>query len=387
MTTVALMGSTGSIGRQTLEVVGSDPGRFLVTCLVARRASSELLTQVNSLRPASVGVIDTAGIDEFRAGLDRGVEVVVGSDAYALAAQAEVVVNGVSGFAGLAVTETALRAGRRLALANKESLIAAGDLALEWLATPGAELVPVDSEHSAIFQCLSGTRSIDNSVSRLVLTASGGPFRTHTPDELDRVSPSDALQHPTWAMGAKVTIDSSTLFNKGLEVIEAHYLFGISYDRIEVVVHPESIVHSMVSFRDGTTLAQLSQPDMRLPISLALYHPGRAPVSFGALDWQSCLSLHFEPVDHERFPGLGLAIDAGKRAGGAPSWFNAANEVAVSLFLSGVISWKQIYDVVVRSMDGYEDQILESTDQVVAIDAKARRYAESVVGMVVIGKS
>jgi 1-deoxy-D-xylulose-5-phosphate reductoisomerase len=308
----------------------------------------------------------------------RGTEVWAGPEALAaIAREAEVVVNGVVGFAGLPVTLAALEAGRRLALANKESLIAGGPVVQRARATPGAEILPVDSEHAAVHQCLRAGGT--DRLARIVLTASGGPFRGRTAGDLASVTVADALAHPTWAMGPKITVDSSTLMNKGLEVIEAHELFGADYDRIEVVVHPQSIVHSMVEFTDGSTVAQLSQPDMRLPISYALAYPDRGQVAFGALDWSRVGRLDFEAPDRAAFPCLDLAYEAGREGGTAPAWLNAANEIAVAAFLEGRISWKSISDVCKETLVRHHGTNPVSVDVVLDADRLAREQARRVV--------
>ncbi len=290
MRTVSLMGSTGSVGTQALDVIRTEPERFRVHALAAQRSVEELLAQAAAFGPALVVIGDPARYAEVRDGVPAGTEVMVGEEGMVAAAQAsDVVLNAVVGFAGLPVTMAALEAGKRLALANKESLIAGAPVVQKARRTPGAEIVPVDSEHCAVHQCLAAVHA-STDVARLLLTASGGPFRGFTAERLRAVTVADALAHPTWSMGPKITIDSSTLMNKGLEVIEAHELFGIGYDRIDIVVHPQSIVHSMVELRDGSTLAQLSNPDMRLPIGYALGWPDRAATPFGALDWS-------EPAD------------------------------------------------------------------------------------------
>jgi 1-deoxy-D-xylulose-5-phosphate reductoisomerase len=291
------------------------------------------------------------------------------------------VINGVVGFAGLPVTIATLLAGKRLGLANKESLIAAGPVVQPLRATPGAELIPVDSEHCAVHQCLrAGTHERDHSeVSRIVLTASGGPFRGRTARELADVTVDQALAHPTWSMGPKITIDSSTLMNKGLEVIEAHELFGVGYDRIDVVVHPQSIVHSMATFSDGATVAQLSLPDMRLPIAYALAYPDRLGVPFGAIDWADLRRLDFEPPDLDSFPCLGLAYDAGRLGETAPAWLNAANEVAVAAFLDGRIRWISIPDVLSEVLSRHDGGPADSVDAVIDADRQARRAAQAVI--------
>jgi 1-deoxy-D-xylulose-5-phosphate reductoisomerase len=310
-----------------------------------------------------------------------GTDIVAGPNALAdVSREADVVVNGVVGFAGLGVTLAALGAGKRLALANKESLIAAGPVVQRARLTPGAELVPVDSEHCAVHQCLRANSGGDPAcVSRIVLTASGGPFRGRTRDELADVTIADALAHPTWSMGPKITIDSSTLMNKGLEVIEAHELFGIDYDRIEVVVHPQSIIHSMVEFSDGATIAQLSLPDMRLPIGYALAYPDRVGSPFGRIDWAELRRLDFESPDLGAFGCLPLAYAAGRAGETAPAWLNAANEVAVAAFLEGLIPWVAIADVLKEVLDRHDGTKAESVDAVIDVDRRARLEARTII--------
>jgi 1-deoxy-D-xylulose-5-phosphate reductoisomerase len=375
--TISVVGSTGSIGAQTLEVVAAEPDRYRIVALAAGRSVELLAAQAAAVRPERVAIAEKELASELEALVPPGVEVWAGPEALAaIAREADVVVNGVVGFAGLPVTLAALEAGRRLALANKESLIAAGPVVQRARTTPGAEIIPVDSEH-AVHQCLmSGPR---DRLGRIVLTASGGPFRGLGAADLARVTVDDALAHPTWSMGPKITVDSSTLMNKGLEVIEAHELFGVRYDQIDVVVHPQSIVHSMVEFTDGSTLAQLSRPDMRLPISYALAWPDRGEVAFGALDWAAVGRLDFEPPDREAFPCLELAYEAGREGGTAPAWLNAANEVAVAAFLEGLISWKSIADVVKETMVRHHGTNPESIDVVLDADRAAREQARRVV--------
>jgi 1-deoxy-D-xylulose-5-phosphate reductoisomerase len=298
-------------------------------------------------------------------------------------------VDGVVGFAGLPVTLAALQAGKRLALANKESLIAGAPVVQQARTAPGAHIVPVDSEHCAIHQCLSALGPTDDaalhpesaypSLKRLLITASGGPFRGRSAAELASVGVQDALCHPTWSMGPKITIDSSTLMNKGLEVIEAHELFGVAYDRIDVVVHPQSVVHSMVELADGTTFAQLSMPDMRLPIGYAMGWPSRIDTAFGAIDWSSPLSLTFEPPDRAVFRCLDLAYGAGRAGGAYPAWLNAANEVAVAAFLGGRLSWAAIAEVVESTVQGCDGAPLVSVDDVLDADRRARVLASALV--------
>ncbi|HYX45189.1 MAG TPA: 1-deoxy-D-xylulose-5-phosphate reductoisomerase, partial [Acidimicrobiales bacterium] len=360
MKTVSLVGSTGSIGAQAIDVLCAEPDRYRVVALGAATSVDRLAEQAERLGPERVALADASLAGELEARVPPGTEVLAGPEALAaVATGADVVLNAVVGFAGLPVTLAALEAGTRLALANKESLIAAGPVVARARATPGAEIVPVDSEHSAVHQCLRAAGD-DRRVSRIVLTASGGPFRGWAREDLADVSLDDALAHPTWAMGPKITIDSSTLMNKGLEVIEAHELFGIGYDDIEVVVHPQSVVHSMVEFPDGSTVAQLSQPDMRLPIGYALAYPERATLPFGSLDWSEVRRLDFEPPDHAAFPCLGLAYEAGRMGGTMPAWLNAANEVAVDAFIKGLISWLAVADVIKDTLEGHDGTAADS---------------------------
>jgi len=328
---VALLGSTGSIGTQALDVLRAHRDEYDVVALAAGRNATLLARQA-----AEFGV----PAERARLAGDRP-EVLT---ELASLPEADVVLNGVVGFAGLPATIAALRAGKRLALANKESLIAGGPVVHAVRQAGTGEIVPVDSEHSAVYQCLRGGTTEE--IAAVVLTASGGPFRGRSRTELADVTVADALAHPTWSMGPKITIDSSTLMNKGLEVIEAHELFGVDYDRIEVVVHPQSVVHGMVTFRDGATIAQLSMPDMRLPIGLALGAPARLDQAFGPVDWRTLGRLTFEPPDVEAFPCLALAYGAGRAGGGAPATLSGANELAVEAFLAGRIPWTAIPDVV-----------------------------------------
>jgi 1-deoxy-D-xylulose-5-phosphate reductoisomerase len=346
MKRIALLGATGSIGRQALGIIEAHPD--LELCAAASGSRS-----VEGLAPLTQ----------------------VGGDLTQLLekAQPDLVLNAVVGFAGLPATLWALEHGVDLALANKESLVAGGDLALAARQRGGGLLLPVDSEHSAAFQCLEG-RSRDQ-LHSLVLTASGGPFRGRATAELADVTPAEALAHPTWEMGPKITIDSATLANKGLELIEAHFLFGLPYERIEVVVQPTSVVHALVRFRDGAALAHLGYPDMRVPISYALTYPGRAETPMQALDLASGLTLEFEHPDHETFPLLELARRAGETGGTAPCVFNAANEVAVGAFLDGRLSFLGIGDVVADALAEADLSQARDLEELVAADAEARRHA------------
>jgi 1-deoxy-D-xylulose-5-phosphate reductoisomerase len=383
MTTVAIAGSTGSIGTQTVDVIRTAPDDFEVVALAAWSSIDRLVEQAAELRPKLVVVADPAvPAGEVAERLPAGTELQVGVAALAALGQvADVCVNGVVGFAGLELTLATLAAGHRLALANKESLIAGGPVVQAALAEPGAgHIVPVDSEHCALHQCLhANADGRPDRVARLVLTASGGPFRGRSRAELADVTVEDALAHPTWSMGPKITVDSSTLMNKGLEVIEAHELFGLDYDRIDVVVHPQSIVHSMVEMRDGATIAQLSQPDMRGPIGYALCWPDRLATPFGRLDWTAATRLDFEPPDHDAFPCLGLAYEAGRTGGTAPAALNAANEVAVAAFLDGRIGWSTIPDVLKAVLDGHDVPVAVGVEAVVSADQRAREAARRVI--------
>ena len=385
---VSLVGSTGSIGTQAIEVIESAPERFTVAALGAHRSVEMLVAQAQKWRPGVVAIGDATLAPALARQVPPGTEVVAGTEGLAhIATLADVAINGVVGFAGLTVTLAALEAGRTLGLANKESIIAGAPVVRRARRTPGAEIVPVDSEHCAIHQCLRSGSA--DEVSRLLLTASGGPFRGRTRAELGSVQVSEALSHPTWSMGPKITVDSSTLMNKGLEVIEAHELFGVPFDAIDVVVHPQSVIHSMVEFRDGAVVAQLSMPDMRLPIGYAMAYPDRLAVPFGAIDWTQLARLDFELPDRSVFTCLDLAYRAGRQGDLAPAWLNAANEVAVGAFLDGRIDWSAIAEVVGGTLDAYDAPAATATDadgsptrsigDVLEADADARRAAERAV--------
>jgi 1-deoxy-D-xylulose-5-phosphate reductoisomerase len=373
---VAIAGSTGSIGTQTLDVVRAEGGAYRVTALGVGSSVDELITQALEFRPEVVAVAHPERRAEVAERLPFARVV---ADLTDLVDVADVVVNAVVGFAGLPVTVATLAAGKRLALANKESLIAAGPVVQPLRATPGAELVPVDSEHCAVHQCLRASARADGELARIVLTASGGPFRGRTAAELADVTVAEALAHPTWSMGPKITIDSSTLMNKGLEVIEAHELFGTPYDQIEVVVHPQSVVHSMAEFTDGSTIAQLSLPDMRLPIGYALAYPYRIGTPFGRIDWSALRRLDFEPPDLATFRCLTLAYQAGRAGGTAPAWLSAANEVAVDAFLEGRLRWPQIADVCDATLQRHDGGPDTSVEEIVAADAHARDIARTII--------
>ncbi len=383
-TSVSVLGSTGSIGTQTLEIVRERPSDYVVTALGVGH-NTDVVAQAEEFRPQVVAVADAEAAAEIGPQLPEGVDLLVGDAAMVDAAlTADTIINGVVGFAGLPVTLATLEAGKRLGLANKESLIAAGPVVQRAWQTPGAELVPVDSEHCAVHQCLrangvTGKVNATDRVHRIVLTASGGPFRGRNRRDLEQVTIDDALAHPTWSMGPKITIDSSTLMNKGLEVIEAHELFGVSLDDIDVVVHPQSVIHSMVSYTDGATIAQLSMPDMRLCIGYALAYPDRLDVPYGAIDWTTLSRLDFQPPDQEAFPCLRLAYDAGRAGETAPAWLSAANEVAVDAFLAGSIRWVDIAEVVDAALQRWPGSPASDVDAVLATDAQARDVALAVI--------
>ena len=383
---ISIAGSSGSIGTQTLDVVRAENIRcaqglsdieYIVSGLGLGSNIDVLIAQAREFKPRVVAVADVSRHQEVQAALP-GVTVV--RDMADLVRDADVVVNAVVGFAGLPVTLETLRQGKRLALANKESLIAAGPVVQPLRSVPGAEIVPVDSEHCAVHQCLRSTVRPGVEVSRIVLTASGGPFRGRTIRDLAEVTVEQALAHPTWSMGPKITIDSSTLMNKGLEVIEAHELFGVSYDQIEVVVHPQSVIHSMVEFTDGCTMAQLSMPDMRLPIGYALAHPNRIGTPFGRIDWSTLTHLDFSAPDTSTFRCLSLAYQAGRAGGTAPAFLSAANEVAVEAFLAGSLKWPDIAAVVDASLQAHvaTDGTLSSAD-IIEADRTGREVAHKVL--------
>ncbi len=381
-TRIAIAGSSGSIGTQTIDVVRAERGRYRVVGLGVGSSVETLIAQARELRPEVVAVADPSRRAEVAAALPFAEVVAEMTD---LVDAADVVVNAVVGFAGLPVTIETLRRGKRLALANKESLIAAGPVVQPLRATPGAELVPVDSEHCAVHQCLRASAFADREVARIVLTASGGPFRGRTAAQLSEVTVDEALAHPTWRMGPKITIDSSTLMNKGLEVIEAHELFGTDYDRIEVVVHPQSVVHSMAEFTDGSTIAQLSLPDMRLPIGYALAYPARIGTPFGRIDWGALGRLDFEAPDLATFRCLALAYAAGRTGGTAPAWLSAANEVAVEAFLAGRLRWGQIADVCDAVLQSHDGATPVTVDDVVDADSIARSHAHEIMDRQPVG--
>lgn len=367
---VAVLGSTGSIGTTALRVLARHPDRFRVTALTAHRSQALLAAQVAEWKPAYAGLVDPEA-GALHAGWGEGTACLI---AAATAPGTDIVLNAVVGAAGLDATLAALHAGKRVALANKESLVVAGSLVLDALRTGGGALVPVDSEHSAILQCLAGRAP--HEIKRLVLTASGGPFREWPADRVQAATLADALNHPTWSMGRKITVDSASLANKALEVIEAHFLFGIPYDRIDVVVHPQSIVHSMVEYEDGSMLAQLGNPDMRTPIAHALAHPERIDSGVAPLSLADIGRLEFEAPDLQRFPCLRLAREALRGGGAAPCVLNAANEVAVAAFLERALRFTDIARVADAALQAIGSRAAGAgIDEVREIDREARACA------------
>jgi 1-deoxy-D-xylulose-5-phosphate reductoisomerase len=374
---VALLGSTGSIGRSALRVLERHRDEFRIVALAANRNSAELTSQVERHRPGVAVLVDNgvAPAGSLHSSIRTGRQALLEAAAHP---DADIVINAVVGAAGLEASLAALFAGKRLALANKESLVTGGPLILAALRRGGGDLVPVDSEHSAILQCLCGAPG--RTVRRLILTASGGPFRDWPVERLRGVTPDQALQHPTWNMGSKVSIDSATLANKALEVIEAHFLFGITYDTIDVVVHPQSIIHSMVEFVDGSVLAQLGFPTMELPILYALTHPQRrADTGTRGFDPVAAGPLTFEPVVPDRFPAFGLGIAAGRAGGTAPAVFNAANEIAVAGFLAGALAFDDIARVIAHALDMHDATPADSLETVLAADRTARDTAAALL--------
>jgi 1-deoxy-D-xylulose-5-phosphate reductoisomerase len=367
---VAVLGSTGSIGRQTLDVIRALPQRFRVVGLAAGKNLDLLAAQIQEFKPEFISCpSDKDDGDRLKNLVDIKSDL-LSLDEVAAHPDADIAVIATSGKAGLRPTLTALRAGKNIALANKEALVAAGEIVTGQAKESGALILPVDSEHSAIWQCLNGE---DREAARIILTASGGPFRRLSTEQLEEVTAEQALQHPSWQMGKKVTVDSATLVNKGLEVIEAHWLFSMPYDRIHVLIHPQSIIHSMVEFIDGSIKAQLSHPDMRLPIQYALSYPERfASPQLPKVDWSQVKSLDFELPDYERFPSLRLAIEAGKRGGTYPAALCAADEVAVELFLEERIMFKDIPGYIERTLEQHNSVNNPNLEEIEAADNWAR---------------
>jgi 1-deoxy-D-xylulose-5-phosphate reductoisomerase len=387
---LCILGSTGSIGASTLQVVAAHPDRFRVVALTARSADQRLLEQLRAFRPALAVLEDRAAAARLRAAVAAeglATEVRDGAEALADAAahpEVDAVMAAIVGAAGLLPSLAAARAGKRVLLANKEALVMAGALFMREVARGGGELLPIDSEHNAVFQCLPADwrpGMAPAGVRRILLTASGGPLRELPLERLAAVTPEQACAHPNWRMGRKISVDSATMMNKGLEVIEAHWLFGLPPERIEVVVHPQSVVHSLVEYRDGSTLAQLGHPDMRTPIAHALAHPERIEAGVPALDLVARGSLTFEAVDPRRFPCLALARAALVAGGAAPTVLNAANEVAVAAFLEGRLRFTDLPQVIERSLARFVGIRVDELASLIALDAEVRAHATRSVGL------
>lgn len=377
MRKIALLGSTGSIGRQTLDVVRTHPERFEVVALTAHGSDELLLEQIEEFKPLLAVLVDEDAASRLKARYHGKTRILAGQEALLEAAilpEADVVVTAVVGFAGLRPTIAAIRAKKDIALANKETLVAAGEIVMREAREAGVAILPVDSEHSALFQCLQGEPA--EAVSRLLLTASGGPFRGWSKDRLATVTVEDCLKHPTWAMGQKITIDSASLANKGLEVIEAKWLYGVDYDQIEVVVHPQSIVHSMIEYADGSVKAQLGLPDMRLPIQYALTYPERIANTFPKMNFYQLKDLSFHEPDMDTFAALRYAYDAGKTGGTMPCVFNAANEEAVFAFLKRKLRFLDIYELIHAAMQAHQVVAEPTLDDLFAADAWARKFVQ-----------
>lgn len=379
MKKLAVLGSTGSIGVNVLDVVRRFPDRYKIVALAAGSNVRRLAEQIAEFKPSLVSVCDDACRSELQALLPASeiCLVLCGSEGNVQVAahqEADLTVSAMVGALGLLPTLAAIEAGKDIGLANKETLVMAGHLVMEAVRRRGVRLLPIDSEHSAIFQALEAGRRSD--LRKIILTASGGPFRALRGEQLARVTAAEALRHPNWSMGKKITIDSATLMNKGLEVIEARWLFDVTPEEIEVVIHPQSIVHSLVEYRDGSVLAQMGLPDMRIPIAYALSYPERLPLPLPRLDLTTCGDLQFLPPDHENFPALGLAYGALKRGGTVPAVLNGANEVAVEAFLAGRIAFPQIAETVAATMDNVGREGNASLDEILAADALARSTAE-----------
>jgi len=381
MKRLAILGATGSIGQSALAVVDAHPDKLRVVALAAGNNAERMAEQVARYRPEAVAMGTGAALDRVRA-LGAPLPAATGTGAEGLIAVAthpgaDIVLCASAGTAGLEAVLAAIAAGKRIALANKEVLVMAGALVTAAARAHGVDILPVDSEHNAIHQCLHGRGRAE--IKRLILTASGGPFRDHALDALEHVSPDAALRHPTWRMGRKITIDSATLMNKGLEVIEAHWLFGVDADRIDVVIHPQSVVHSMVELSDGSIIAQLGVTDMRLPIQYACSYPDRWAAALPSLDLARCARLDFEEPAHNRFPCLGLAYRALRRDASLPVVLNAANEVAVGAFLDGRLGFTAIPRVIEQALEAHEGSPVETLAAVRRLDSWARHYAGTIV--------
>lgn len=372
MLKISVLGSTGSIGKQTLDIVRNNKNRFRISALTANSNIQLLYEQAKEFKPKTIAIADMTKYNELKRMVDSNIRVLSGVEGIIEAAtqdNTDLVLSAIVGIAGLEPTYNAIKKGKKIALANKETLVTAGGIIMKEAAEQNVQIIPVDSEHSAIFQCMQNS---ENSIDRIILTASGGPFRTKTSDEITKVTVTDALNHPNWSMGKKISIDSATLMNKGLEVIEAKWLFGISSDKIEVCVHPQSIIHSMIEYVDGSVIAQLGIPDMRLPIQYALTYPHRRKTTGARLELSDVGKLTFEKPDNKRFPCLNLAYDALKQGESACIVLNGANEIAVNSFLQKKIKFTDIYKLVYSVLEVHNAMVVSSIDDVLLIDNWSR---------------
>lgn len=382
MRKIALLGSTGSIGRQTLDVVAANPDKMEVKVLAAGSSVELMLNQIERFHPDFAVLSDKEAALQLKKNYKGPTEILSGEEGILAAAtyeEVDTVLGAMSGYVGLKPTMAAINSGKDIALANKETLVAAGEIVMEAVRRNNVALLPVDSEHSAIFQSLRAGKHSE--IKKLILTASGGPFRGKTRRELRNCTLDECLNHPNWSMGKKITVDSSTLANKGLEVIEAHWLFDVDYENIDVLVHPESVVHSMVEFHDGAVIAQMGLPDMKLPIQYALSYPERYNVSYGELDLLKYGSLHFEAPDTVNFPALKIAVACGKEGGSLPCVFNAANEECVYAFLQGKISYTDITDIPLRVVQSHLKIESPTLEEIAQVDAEARKRTRAFIKM------
>jgi 1-deoxy-D-xylulose-5-phosphate reductoisomerase len=376
---IAILGSTGSIGKSSLEVISNFPDQFRASYLTVNKNVNDLCEQVRLFKPKGVVVLDECSATACKKLVNGTTEVLVGEaglEEIVRRDDVDIVISSLVGFAGLRPTVAAIKAGKKVALANKETLVAGGEIVMRLAKETGVDIIPVDSEHSAIFQCLVGESR--SQVGKIILTASGGPFRATEPDRLKNVTAAEALNHPTWKMGNKVTIDSATLMNKGLEVIEAHWLFGMPAEKIEVVIHPQSVIHSMVEFVDGSVKAQMGVPDMKIPIQYALTYPQRAASKYVRVDFPKLKELTFFTPDTNRFQCLRLAYEALREGGTLPAVMNAANEIAVEKFISGKIGFLQIHETICRTMDQHQRISHPTLDDIAGADQEARRFASNI---------
>lgn len=380
MKRIAILGSTGSIGTQTLDIAQHAPDKFQIEALSGGYNSQLLIEQVKKFHPKVVSVATKELADEVSKNVSSSTKVLYGEEGLmevAASTDADLVVTALVGSQGLKPTMAAIEAGKHIGLANKETLVSAGHIVKDAIRRKGVSLLPIDSEHSAIFQCLNGENR--SQIAKITLTASGGSFRDRSREELEGVTVEQALQHPNWSMGAKITIDSATMVNKGLEVIEAHWLFDLSYDEIDVLIHPESVIHSYVEFVDNSVIAQLGNPDMRVPIQYALTYPDRYPTPTHRLDLAAIGKLHFREMDYNRYPCLRMAFDSGKQGGTTPTVYNAANEIAVARFLKGEITFLQIEQIIEAVLQKHESHSNPHLDVIQEQDIWARAFASSIV--------